>query len=309
MFVRYITDKRIDALAQKIVRNRSLFLEKMWHAFLIYSFYRTVDNIVDLLPYPTNKHAFERFRDQYYALLYGTAYSADKHTNLIKAYIALRARYNTPEQCETDFFHAMAGDVAKIRNTSVDDLYSYVHESAEFSIYIWNGFFNLTSENADYFRYTLRGLAIAEMIYDIAEDHATDHVQFPAPDCDALSRASLENDRCAFTRIVRKYLLIANYWLRKAQRMVDIKDINITLKYIALSNIRLTRFYIKKIYDDPPLLYSPNRLKRMTRWSVPHIVRAYCMTVSIIFKLVFNLDHEYLSLRTLTSIFRKDRSS
>ena len=245
-----------------IVTHVSLFAKIKEGKPPIYNFFRTVDNIVDNIPYPQNHNLFNKFKNQYYAILNNRKISkSDKYTEIISKYIYFHRKYSFDDIWVDNFFKSMEKDINSPSCNTLSELYLYIRGSSDFIGGVYCRFFNLSIDAEKYAIWFSRGVAIFEMVCDFAEDVKINRVHLPLGDIrfEHLSDQKLEKNYTKIIMLLRKYLNLSLEWIDMSKKIIEHLPLVPRAFFVANAEIQESRIHY--VYANPLIVYQKNILK------------------------------------------------
>lgn len=156
--------------------------------FVLYSFVRTADDLVDSVPQRENE--FHAFVGAYRAALDGTP-AGDP---VIDGFVDLQRRCGIEQAWVDAFLHSMELDLSVCRYRTLDDLRVYLYGSAEVIGLMMARILGLSPACYGAARHLGRGMQYINFIRDIAEDAAMGRTYMPEEELDRFGLASLDEE-------------------------------------------------------------------------------------------------------------------
>ena len=156
--------------------------------FVLYSFVRTADDLVDSVPQRENE--FHAFVGAYRAALDGTP-AGDP---VIDGFVDLQRRYDLEQEWIDAFLHSMELDLSVSGYRTIDDLRVYLYGSAEVIGLMMARLLALPPACYEAARHLGRGMQYINFIRDIAEDAAMERRYMPEEELARFGLASLDED-------------------------------------------------------------------------------------------------------------------
>lgn len=254
--------------ASKTYYYSSLFFPKdvKDDIFILYSFVRTADDLVDTLP--QNKLAFNQFVEDYKKAI-RTRKSRDI---ILDSFVKMVIRRKINKLWINSFLKAMAADLATKKYITLKQTEQYIYGSADVIGLMIAKILDLPKESYPYAKLLGKSMQLSNFIRDIEEDNALGRCYFPQTDLRKFKLKSLDQKETSKNDI--QFIKFIRFQIRryfKWQRQAEIGFKFIPRKY-RIAIMTASDMYKKTqeiIYKDPFVIYQkkvkPTKIKVIAR--------------------------------------------
>lgn len=220
--------------------------------FILYSFVRTADDMVDVLP--QQKKEFLQFRNQTLIAL-----ETGSSTNpIIDNFIAVYKKRAFKKQWVVSFLNAIKTDLTKKSYPNLGDLEEYMHGSAEVIGLMMAKVMNLSPKSHPYAAALGKSMQYINFIRDIEEDLTLNRVYFPKQllkksNLKGFEIKYLKKNPVLFKNFVRKQIMLYRKWQEYSER---------GFKYIPADYLpaiktasEMYKWTADQIYTDPGVIF------------------------------------------------------
>ncbi len=220
--------------------------------FAFYSFVRTADNFVDVIP--QQKKQFINFRKQLFAEISGIP----SHNPILSAFVKLSLKYAFKKTWIHSFMAAMESDLHPKKNLTDKKLATYIHGSAEVIGLMLAAIFRLDKAAYPAAKKLGKAMQLVNFIRDIDEDNRLGRIYFTKKDLATFGLKNLKektarNNPLGFEKFIqyqiRKYHRINNhgkkgYTFLPSELLIPVKTATNMYEWTA-----------QQIYQDPFIVY------------------------------------------------------
>jgi phytoene synthase len=230
--------------------NSSLFFPKEIRedVFRLYSFVRTVDNFVDVIPQKIDE--FYQFKNEFLESI-----EKGKSSNkIINNYLVVATRKNFNHSWAISFLKSMEMDITKKEYNTIEETLEYIYGSAEVIGFFMAKILSLPDESLYYAGMLGRAMQYINFIRDIDEDNKLGRRYLPLRyNLKSLSFEEAKNNKENFIKYIREEIERYYEWQKEAEKGFKFIPKRMLIPIKTASD--MYNWTINKIYRNPFIIY------------------------------------------------------
>lgn len=183
----------------------------------MYAFVRVADDLVDSIPQQSEE--FHAFRNKYTKALGGT----QANDTVIDSFIAVKQKYNFPDEWVEGFLNSMAMDITKHSYATLKELATYLYGSAEVVGLMMCRILGIDEQAYAYAQSLGRAFQYVNFIRDIKEDIELGRRYLPTEELENYGLKELSKEYCLknlekFKEFIAAQLTLYLRWQKEGEK-------------------------------------------------------------------------------------------